>query len=112
MKGRLLRSIALLLAVATATTPGLLAVADGVIEATAQAATAHVEAAGGSDACPVAHDAHCGACSMLRHGYTGTAGTCDLPALARMAPLPPRTPVLAAEGRVLSSGNPRAPPAA
>lgn len=112
MTGRLLRSVALLIAVTTASMPGLLAVAEGVVEAAATAATAHVEAAGGSESCPVAHDAHCAACSMLRHAHTGPADAIDSRVFARSTGTPPRTPGHAAASRLLSSGTPRAPPAA
>lgn len=112
MTGRLLRSIAFLLAVATASMPGLLAVAEGVFEATATAATVHVEAAGGSDACPVAHDAHCAACSMLRHGHTGPGASIDAHVALRLTGAPAERRILAATSRLASAGHPRAPPAA
>lgn len=113
MIGRLLRTSALLSALATAMMPGMLAVAEGAIEAAATAAaTAHIEVAGGSASCPVAHDAHCAACSMLRHGYTGPAHAVAPRVIATGADGAPRRITLAVESRFQSAGSPRAPPAA
>lgn len=112
MIGRLLRTIAVLSAVATATMPGLLALAEGASEAAATEVTAHVEEAGGSESCPVAHDAHCAACNMLRHGHTGPAPAIEPPVHTAAGQGVPPAVVLAVDGRFHSSGNPRAPPAA
>jgi hypothetical protein len=113
MIGRLLRTITLLSAIATATMPGLLAVVEGAREATATAAaSAHVEAAGGSESCPVVHDAHCAACSMLRHGHTGPATPCGVLVRDHAASGVPPAAVPAADALFRSSGTPRAPPVA
>lgn len=110
---RVLHMLALSWAVATAAMPGLLAVAEGAGEAAATAAVeSHVENAGGSDACPVAHDAHCAACTMLRHGHTGPAAIAGSWAVSCAARAVVQFVTPAADGRLTGSGNPRAPPAA
>ncbi|MBA3889438.1 MAG: hypothetical protein H0X64_02810 [Gemmatimonadaceae bacterium] len=113
MIARLIRTVALVWAVATATLPGLLAVAEGAGDAAASTAVAaHVEAAGGSEACPVAHEAHCAACTMLRHGHTGPCAPRTPWELSSRAQPAALALVPAVDGRFHSSGNPRAPPAA
>lgn len=81
MSSLLPRLIAILLAVAVAALPGVLAVADARLEAASLAGVpSHVEALGGTDCAP-AHDAECAICSSLRlvGGTTADAASPGFP---------------------------------
>lgn len=112
MTRRLVRILALCWAVASAGMPGVLAVADAAGESRgAHTGIGHVEAPD-RGACPLAHDAHCAVCALLRH---------HAPVLAHGAspdwPQVVGTPLRwngrdAAATAARRTGRPRAPPSA
>ena len=107
--GRWARRLALVWAMVQLLTPGVSAIADGMLaRENAAAPLVHVEAAGSAN-CPEVHSPDCGVCRYLSTGSEMTPGASSLPvAREALATISARVASAASGDRLLPQG--RAPP--
>lgn len=113
MRQNLSRLLVVLWAVAAATLPGVLSVAEASeVAAATMPAPSHVESEGGSPTCLPVHGDACIVCSTLRSGPGAPSSAMPLPESESQVCAPPRSRQIAlAPVEHLHPSQPRAPPA-